>query len=662
MSTVQINGTVTPAIFKESQIGAVFVRPAWSGTFDWEWVPFLEPVHCEYKTAPSLSTAQFEWTVGEVKQIGATTFPEYDLLNLADYFVGISVINSFTDWTAWVGLIQSETLIEPSVDQGITTMRQVFGAVGLEYLLQRRRIIGSYVDGDILIDRNMVFNERHGRGASVIGNRSTNKGARGAYTFSTDGKVWTNWQIIEHIMEFYQPPNIPFPIYGAWFALDQIVDVHDLTGLTVYDALNRLIDRRRGFAWNVLASFISVQITISTQLSEPIRLGEVEVPANSWQRDIDLTGLIDVKTKMSSNRAHLVDTIIARGQRIKCCGTIAFLNSTLTEGWSSGNQTTYESLTDEERRSDALERVYRHYKIPAAWNWELANLFDAGTEYMSPAALTDGTVDHTANGAVWNSDHRFESFIPFEMTGGISGEDEVQFRRPFVLVEDPDTADEYHYIENLDELEFKSASVGIADRELTLIIRPAGAPPHVLGLNDFVDTEPTDHDPEVDYTSMIATVFFAGDSHLKVEVSIPANDLAGLGKTLYIDVPHAEYWFAAKGTVEDVDENKALVYRESGDPAAVQLETIRDDGLLLRTAALGAMAWYSQQRNTIEWEIAGLSPQMFPGVLVRLAASSAHTYDQVGTTVTSWRLDFGEEIKTTVKTGFAELDTEAFKP
>lgn len=657
MAVVQITGEVTNDVIKAEQTPLVFVRPVWTDNpFDWIWVPYLDAVSCEYRAAPGVSSAELLWRVGDIKQNYDEGFSQYPLLNLADLFVAIGISNSYKDWVAWVGLIQNETITSPTVDSdGYTTADQTFGAVGLEHLLRRRRIIGSYVDGDILIDRTLTFNKRHARGTSILGNRSTARGSFSSFTFSNDGNLWTNLDILEYLLSFFQPPGVSFPLFGAHVALDQIVEVHDFNGLTVYDAINRLVDRRRGFGWAVRTSLIHTQIYITTQLSEPITLGEVVIPANPYQRDLDLTGLLDVEATLHATRAHLVDTIVVRGNRPAACTSLAFSNSSLVEGWTAGAQIVYENDTDEERRGDTKERCYRHYRVPGGWGWQLANLFDETAEYLSPFTNADGTVDHTANGATFENDHQFEAWLPFEVTGGddTDASREIHYRRPFVLIEDPDIPGEYHYVDALDRLGFSSASLSIADRELSLILRPAGAPPHVLGLNNFTESAPTDNDPEVDYTTMVATVVVRGDSVLHVTVSIPENDLAGLGKTMVIDVPQADYWFAAGGTILDVDANKAFVYNNSG-----LIETLRDDGGLLRSIAVAALAWYGTQRNTIEFKFRGLTPQIPPGVLIRLAASSAYSYERIGTTVTSWRLDFGLTPTTTVKTGFAELDIQ----
>ena len=172
------------------------------------------------------------------------------------------------------------------------------------------------------------------------------------------------------------------------------------------------------------------------------------------------------------------------------------------------------------------------------------------------------------------------------------------------------------------------------------------SPNHELAKNHFDGAGVAANEPDVDYSTLIATVCAQTDTSLAVEVDVSKNASSESARTLIIDVEDAELSYILRGTVIDIIEGKLVKYTGTG--------ILRDDGARLRTIAALAKAWYAQKRTAITLTLKNIISFAPVGTFIVSASSSWHQ-EPVGTVVSQRTWNF--ESKTSkVETAFFEMD------
>lgn len=659
MAVVQVTGQVTTDVVKPIQRSAVWIKRNWGD--DWIYVPYLFCDFAVEESGDGNPHAQFTFNYGSIMQHDRTSFTIYTTLLIQGWFIKVESYSRFGAWKPWIGMIEGESLGEFSVNTAESVRvgepflygNQTFGAVGVEKLLRRRRINGSFGPAGDLIDRVIVFNRRYDRGAAFEGNRSTSRDSFGVFTFSTDGEIWTYRDILEYVIDKFSPAGFTFALWGLIDHLNQFTGTFDFEGVRVWDVLNTLIDSRRGFGWRILTTGEgTIGIYIFSTLRDPIAFGGFTIPANVWQDVPIFDDLIDTHPQLQVSNAHFFETVIVRGARFKTCMTVSPINTTLEPAWTAAEEVAYEAATDKERTTDKHQRVFTTYRIPTDWDWTYLSLFDTSSQVGNPVVRFDGTVDITSQAVFFNQGHRFLSYLPFTVETADS-EAEPEQVKPFVLVENPETPNDYHFSESLSPQPMEKSSYRLRNtqREFGLVIKARIN--HQAGLDTFDESaEPTDFPPEIDYRRMVATVNFETDAHLQVKMAIASGQATGRGDDLLINVPDAQFWYVAPGTIKDITDG-AIVYNNGG-----AAEALRDDGGKLRAIAAAAQAWYGLARNVIAYRHDGIAPFHPVGMMIRGTANTAFEFADVGTVVTRRRWDF-RTTQMFVETGFSGFDVGA---
>ncbi len=641
---------------------SVFIKRRW--TDSWRYMPYLFPLFSAESSSPSISHAQFVWNIGAISQHDQASYQVYTPLQLEDWYIAVNVHSIYGTFVSFVGIVLNVAVDDfgTNATTFVSSGNQLLNAVGLEYLLKAGRIQGSYVEGGTFIERTLVFNQRHDLGPAFSGNRSNARNGDGVYTFSADGAEWTHLDILEYVLWFYHP-GMSFVLGGQAWVLDQFVGQYDFRGKEVWQVLDTLIDRRRGLGWTIYFGngAGTMTIVVYSVLTEPIQFQDFLMPANPWQESLGFIGRHDLKPRLNVSRAHTYNRVIALGAPMKTCMSLAISNATLEAGWTQAEREAYDAADDKTRTTDAFKRVYAFFRIPRAWNWTYNSGMD-GTPYIAnPWHTSDGRIDVTVQGPFWNADHGVLRWIPFEQAAA-SADAEPEMRRPFAVVQNPDRAegtDEYHYVNELQAALLENHHFGVSDREMGILIK--GRANHTFALNHFGNTgeNPTEPEatnvlPSVDYAEMICTVFLPTDVHAKVVYFIPENAGMESAKDLVIEMPEAEVWYIAGGTVSEISGGQ-LVYNNGGLP-----QVVRDDTHKLRKMAAAAAAWYGQQRNTFTLERAGIAPIHPTGRLIRAVATTAFHVENVGTVITQRRFDYRDN-RMTIQTGYTELDFEVLQ-
>jgi len=228
---------------------SVYVKQLWAD--EWEWIPYLYPTNVKLvaQSGGAVSTAQLKYEFGNAKREDVNAIESFDFLVLNGLYVLVTSFEGYEEADLFQGIID----IEDGDDFGSPTPagRQTFTAYGYGHLLDRDEIRGSFTD-DGFIDRAVTFNQHGGRGLVLQGNRSTDALEDGAHVFSVDGALWSNLDIINYILTSHNNTGIEIRVTGQTELIESIFEVHNLHGLSVRQAISKLIDRRRGAGWLIL--------------------------------------------------------------------------------------------------------------------------------------------------------------------------------------------------------------------------------------------------------------------------------------------------------------------------------------------------------------------------------------------------------------------------
>ena len=635
----------------------VLLKSAWTG--EWTEKPYLQPVVADQCTGPSVSRAEFVWHYGSILHEDATAYVDEVPIAEPYQFVQIQIMNDAGRHALWIGKITEQMLdVHGSDDDGNARGDQRLVAYGLEHLLDRHAIYQAWIEsapGRVdTISHVPDFNVRHKFGLALAGNRSSARETAGCYVFGSGGSVWTNRDIAEYILKYHQPDGIIFELSGQFALLDNLTAVQKLEGLTILQALNKLIDHHRGLGWTLRTNGAGVvNVHVFSIFGEPFSVAGTTFAANQEQASFELDDAIDVQQALVRlNRSSLYDRIIVQGARMKSCFTASVASGILEPAWNTDEEQAYlhpggadETADDETRRSKDFERVYQTLRISQSWDW----LTSEGAP-VNPLINPDGTLDETQNAPYWNFAIRLLRQLPLAKAAGVIGS-QPEYQPPIIAVRDPqsEVGAGYVLIDSPDPARPAGRVVPI-DREGA--IRVEMNPNHLLGLNHFDTATPEPYSatpPEYDYATIIATLCLETDQHIRIITDRGGSPQAS-PSTLVIQVDDAELWYMAPRTM-DLVRDGCIRWR-------VESEVLRDDRPKLHLIAALASAWYSQERAAVQLSLANLVDWSPPGSYVA-GVGTSWQLEQVGTVVTRKRWDFLRQ-STTLQTGFWELDVAGF--
>lgn len=703
MASVSIGPAVSPATAVSTVLrkwpNAVYMRQTWDA--DWTLVPYLTAVSARWAAFPGKSTAQLQFRYGTVAREGRATFFDYALLAKHDYFICITAVpEDMAEFVLWVGVVPAHAFeVFGTKTSGMTvTMagKETLTAHGFEYLLARRRVVGAWVyEAGVspYTAKNIgwapTFNERHSRGASLLGNRSASKIVTDApplplsYGFGDDVDAsdnphrWSVRDIIEYLLEWSNPPSgvepgcvlagpdqSPYDLIGY---LDGLYDVVPQEGRNVWDLLKKLLDRRRGVSAYLAPSLAGdgmpdgskpITLYVFSMTDTPSRVGNFTFPGNPYWVDLTLDeGLLLQRAVVQIDSLNTFDQIVVEGERVVSCFSAETAagsgRAPLEIAWPDADETAYDAADDEERSrmKDRWERVYRIFRLPDDFNW-------SGTQAFNPAFDDDGNIQMGTIAPFWNKMHRLLDWLPILASGAIAAESTVPgMTKPLAFCEEYDEEGAptgiWSWVES-PPLEngmpkHAKADVIVHNREGMIEIRAESQ--HYLALNHFnpaPDQDDAASPPVFDYDRMVVTIAVEADSRPRVQVT---TQVAGglIGRTLTIRVPGVQVWVVGIGST-------AIALNADGTLAFYTGNGVRrDDTDQLRAVAALAKSVYGKRRAAIRVTERGLWATAELGTMVR-AVMMGQSQTLVNAVVTELSWDF-VKATTTVHTGFLDLDT-----
>lgn len=188
------------------------------------------------------------------------------------------------------------------------------------------------------------------------------------------------------------------------------------------------------------------------------------------------------------------------------------------------------------------------------------------------------------------------------------------------------------------------AGVAVSVLQHALGVQLSASPNHLLAYNWWGGAAVTLEEPRYDYRMTIATLAFECDWRQVLEVE--TNDGLNDGSVLVIEVPNAEYWWVAPGTITALVDG----YLISEVPNGL---TLRNDISRLRFTMDGALARYHQTRRRVEAVYRGLLPMSaLVGSVVEPTGQGSATAD-LAAVVTAVEYMCGTETRTVLRAGYA---------
>jgi hypothetical protein len=673
----------------------VYVKDKWGGS-SWTYAPYLVPLQATIASAPSKSVAHFRWRTGRIKHEDQAAFRDYGrLADVRDKFVRIDVLEKGKGASRlFVGRFGEDETDYQGADTGSWTRAlQSLTAYGLEDELDRSPIRGSFVTngGDsptgLFIDTPLVFNEQFDRrGPTNVGNRSLTKvevsgqfedpdvdRVASEYVFAgkkpTDGSSavapWTVGDIVRYLLAFHAPVGIPFVLGGQAAVLDDfILPRVSLAGRTVFEALNYLIDRRRGIGWCLRPPGKdggSVEVHVHSLLDTAIPYfggadGKTKktIPANTEQETLELdklAHLVDEQSVLFDSLATYGKVVVS-GARLLVCFTAGIVSSpggqqfndpesSLQAGWMPAEETRYRNgagLTDgadaakknDQARADVQrQHVFSHFRLRPDWAWR------AGGHNCNPLVDADGRVrvDDSKQAPIRKWGLRVERHLPFPIPTDDS-ELEPEFEKPFAVLFDDKTKRWVH-----------AHHTGSGPRAtITPLDNDFGfkldfTPNHRLAKGWWSGAKPSAVNPDTakdcyDWSKMSATIAVRTDERLQVEVEIDKSE-ALRDRVRHIEIPDAEYHYLVPGTIRSVkgtapaeDADKSAFFNVSTKDEAV----VRDDGDRLRQVAAMAKAWYGTERAAVRLTVKDVWQRYPVGTMIRSASTGTTGGQKIGST------------------------------
>lgn len=695
MALVQLNGAVPLAGFWPIQGNDVYVRERWDDP--WTWIPWLTCTSCEEVAPPGVGTATLRYDFGRIKRAEFNEWAIYYPWFLNGCYVAVVAYDYWGEALLWTGVIDAMTVQPhgfPDWPQGV----QTFTAYELHHLLDRRVVAGAHtVDGYITMP--MIFNE----GAGLRGLYEQGNMGEGRLFTGQGGERWSNYDILHYLMTHFVGifPDTQYEIVGEWWTLQQIFQVHHLDNLSVLDAINQLIDRRRGLGWRFITAagvsqvervFVpgvghrevnngagTIFLWIYSTIAEPMAVGGYFVPPNAFQSELSFVGSPAVEPEIHINNLALFDHIQVLGGPISATCSLSYADGTLIEGWDEELEQRYRDGStavgatadehDANRAGEMFADVFCRHRVPEGWDF-FAGDGEGGEVFNSAVPSCDhwGTISAAVPGVILRDvrARAFERTLPFRSDVLADVTSDYQMPVAFLKVPlDANAAEEdwvwvaAHRIDGV-RAEIGGLSFTVADRGLAVVVRPRVN--HLLALRHWsssdmaapgegedpiIDPAESNTDPEVDYRTLVVTVMFKTDEALRVEATRNGAPITSVGRTKRINVPDAEAHYVVPGTVVDVEDG-ALVRHAGGFE--------RDDSARLLARAAMAMAWYGTPRATLRYEVQAIHLGNPVGTMVR-GVWGPEGYTIIGTVVTrrSWSFS-AQGMRTTLETGFEEWD------
>ena len=618
-------------------------KSSWSDS--WAVEPYVYPIWIAERAAPSISEALIAYDYGRIIREDQSSYAQFDPPDLENKFVRINkVADDGTKTGLFVGWVPASGIEPHSPIDGQPGGVYRARVQGLETLLDDKRVWGTEVENGssrVTIGETLAFNVRTARGLDNAGNRSSTQYSSGnglsAYIFADSGSLWNGRQIAEYLLAFFGSERATISLGGQSAMLENVQPIElDLTGLTVREALNQVVDRRRAAGWNIrIDTNGDLFVHVFSVLGSDLATDNITIPANDEQVPIS-TDIKEVRGfRLNRNVLTQYDAVEARGERLQVITTMEHkaTDSTLEPLWTNTEEDNYRAASPEARQLDKYRHVFTSFYVPDN------SLLLSGES--NPTINDSGEIDETTEANVRQWGHIVLRQLP--KAKDWSGSADKEFREPFAVVKDGN--DKWRYCDRLSEIELNSAQFRPLDTVLGFeLLTPIN---HQFALNHWDSSSDLDVAPALDWQNIKATVAVETDEVLRYRVAIAGGP--GVGRVLRFRVPGAQAWWIPAGTVTDVNDDGTLATQGTG-------QELRNDKDELKSFVALARAWYSPVRSTIDISYDLLETATAVGqYITQTLSGGGFNDDKLNSVVTEKQWDL-LNFTTRIRTSFEELD------
>lgn len=626
--------------------------------------PTLQLVTAVASTAwNGLPRLEFKRPFGKVMQPWETDFvqpvPPLDLVGqwVTLRFLGPGGSSS----VLWHGKITSESKdIHGYSSATGPTGEQHWTAYGAFQLLLKSSITSAkWLVGSTLLGGDVArsFNLKDSRGM-VVGNRSTAE-YEGSYVFGgTD--TWTRLQAINYLLTWHTGANFggeSWSVTGDTSILSASTGVVEvMEGDSTGEVLRSIISPQFGIDFHIIRAAASFELRVFSLAAESSTYLGVSLPRNARRATIAAGSRVEfVRTRVARAVDQQYSKIVVRGARVIACFTLRVSDGTLVKKWSDADEATYLAgngtpgdapwIHDRARQDPSLAGVFTQFGAPDDFRMNevaAAAAFDAdgnlsgvyGDNHQNTRRSTLPFIPLREN-----VDYR--PAVPVDTTPGAHTSD---FTRPMVWIKEPYLdpalglgASEYTRVEAL--------GYSVVPSNTDWGFRLVANPPHEIALNHFAGAAGTMAMPLYDWSTLVATIAVELDTRLTLTQTRATGD--GDGTSMEIDVPGAELWILAPGTVVGTHTGTHNLVQRA---AVLELRGDRDS---LSGIMAAAQARYFGERYRADVAIRGLHPwSVLLGDIVA-AIQQGGTSAQIGAPVTSVVYTGGRDPETIVRAGYS---------
>ncbi len=689
-------------------ITTVSTKSTWAGT--WTEQPFLEALVVNLPVAPSHGDCRLRYRYGKViaPAIGSRDADDVQATiarpNLVGHYVKVEVSGVGT----FYGVIQDDADQQHGFLGGADASGvKNYIAFGLTWLLANSKPIlqskVKYSGGTWIIDRAVPFNGgTDGRSDRQRVAWKNYDATNLCFTDSSQAVAPTAWKAstaIEYLVANFGPKSsagtvlVPFVLdEDSVDYLDYELPMVEYEGQTIWEVINRLVDRRRGLLLFTSIVDNEVVLIVRSQNQTTITLPSgSEIPANPDQVTYNFDNAVNV------NDATITSTLLTQYDQIVCLGDRAGSvftvrpQTNIEPDWTTAQKnaynaaasglTGYSSLSNEDkhaanmdrRAADDLAPVFSWWRMSHTWSGRADTDPSSGThDYALPKINADGVEDLETYANIQRGGLRIEPYVPFRTGVDYSGDitpasddsdtTDKDYLPPLLLMKTQAIRASgdagWVYCERLSE-GFETGSdkrpyaycVDLAVREdvAGLILKVQGGPQHYIAADLYVSNAAFEDIPAgvgIDHDDWLATVYMKQDQYCRAQypadASLPTLDLV---RQKVLRFPGSNLDYVVPGTVVGVSGGQ--VVKTNGG-------FVRDDRERLADIARMAFSWYGQTRRILNLTFRGIVSGFELGQLIT-SVGSGGTAQTVNTAITAISYDL-KGGRTTISTQFGELD------
>jgi hypothetical protein len=403
-------------------------------------------------------------------------------------------------------------------------------------------------------------------------------------------------------------------------------------GMTLKQAMDQLLRAERGVGWCLRTSQliedsppdagtgpVGVTLHVFPILDQELSIDGTTLPANSEEMDVDTsTDPAVLVCDVGREQGEQYGYVIAYGEQMLSCFSVSVADGTLEADWTPAEESDYKAVaTRAVARDDAdydgpppevddfdqLRHVYCQYRLPWEWDGQAGNGMGGPKSLVIPKLDSDG-VFTTQPSPLNRMQRGFDEFLPIPSQqrpsdAAYNPAAQNRYLKAFAVVRwtkdvESGSSDRWAYVHAMPPTSYFD-HIGsdvdlLHDRHAVSLSPPA---PHLMA-NSPGWIEPIDNfikrsnvPATYAWQEVIATVSLRTDERL---YAYRVMEGASGSRVLYIEVPDAELWRVAGGTVVGLNGDGTLKH------AATPYKT-RDDSPKLAQIADMAAAWYGVPRN-----------------------------------------------------------------